>query len=556
MKPPDENENLELDHLRDELHELQRRVDALEHRAEPHAGLARETPAGLVPDLGIPIAPNAVPATGRAILGLAGAFLLRALAESGAVPRLLVVLAAILYAASWLVFSIRTRRRDSFAGNAYGVTAALIFAPLLWEATVRFQVLSSTASAGVLVAFLILGSALSWSIASGAVTTVTILSTLITAVALMVQTGDLVPFGAALLAIAAVIEILDLHAPQPMRVPAAVAADFAVWLLLYVMTRPTGLPEHYKPVSLAAALALGACLFLIYAASIVWRTVEAGRTVRVFEIAQSVVAFVLAAGGAIQLTRGSAAASIGALCAILCAACYFTAFLRFPDSLRNHRVFAAWGAALGLLACALILPGFELILIWSAAATLATLAGARSSHLTLSIHGAIYLIAAGLVSGLPGIFLNAFTGEVLQPAPAALWIMAAASVCCYAAWGRTPAKVSSVPALLAALSVAALLILVALPFVAGEPSASLLATARTLITCALAFAFAFLGSRTGRRELIWISYIAIGLGTIKLVMEDFRLSHPAALAVSLVCYGALLILVPKLSARPSAGRPR
>lgn len=536
MKLPHEDDHLELDDLRDELHRLEQRVDALEHRTEPQPALVAPLPPAPLPELGLALTPNAIPAAGRAILGLAGAFLLRALAETGSVPRLIVVFAAILYAATWLIFSVRTRRRDAFAGTAYGVTAALIFAPLLWEATIRFQVLTPVASAGILVAFLVLCSALSWSSSSGAVTTVTILSTLLTAVVLMVQTGDLVPFVAALLAIAALIEIVDLHAPQPMRIPVAIAANFAIFLMLFVLTRASA--PNYKPVSLAAALACLAFLFLINSLTIVWRTAKLRRTITVFEILQSVAAFVLAAGGALQLTHGADAASVGTLAALACAACYFTAFLRFPDAPRNHHVFAAWGTALGMLACLLILPTSELLVIWSIAAILATLAGPR-----LRIHGALYLLAAALISGLPAILVNAFTGDVLEPAPLALWIMAVSSVCCYAAFGRTPGKVSTLPALLSALSLAALLILI------GKPSLTLLATVRTLITCALALAFCFLGARTGRRELVWISYVAIALGTVKLVMEDFRQSSPAALALSLLCYGALLILIPKLSAK-------
>ena len=226
------------------------------------------------------------------------------------------------------------------------------------------------------------------------------------------------------------------------------------------------------------------------------------------------------------------------LAAIACAACYFTAFLRFsrraPQPSRLRR--------LGNRARNARLPPdpahIGTTLIWSIAAILATLAGPR-----LRIHGALYLLAAALISGLPAILVNAFTGNVLEPAPLALWIMAVSSLCCYAAFGRTPEKVSTLSALLAALSLAALLILI------GKPSLALLATVRTLITCALALAFCFLGARTGRRELVWISYVAIALGTIKLVMEDFRQSSPAALALSLLCYGALLILIPKLSAK-------
>jgi hypothetical protein len=169
-QPRHEDEHLELDHLREELHQLERRVDALEHRTEHHieqhnieqpteavpvlAGL----PAGL--DYTLPNASNAIPAAGRAVLGLAGAFLLRALAESGAMPILLVLLAAILYAATWLVFSVRTRQQDTFGSSIYGITAVLILAPLLWEGTLRFNVLPPVATAGILIAFQVLSSTL------------------------------------------------------------------------------------------------------------------------------------------------------------------------------------------------------------------------------------------------------------------------------------------------------------------------------------------------------------------------------------------------------------
>jgi hypothetical protein len=97
--------------------------------------------------------------------------------------------------------------------------------------------------------------------------------------------------------------------------------------------------------------------------------------------------------------------------------------------------------------------------------------------------------------------------------------------------------------------------LAAVPLIARNPTPSLLATARTMVTCALAFAFGFTGSRTRRRELVWISYVAIALGTVKLILEDFRQSHPGALAASLVGYGALLILVPKLNTKSSSISP-
>lgn len=552
MKP---HEDEELEHLRDEIHQLERRVEALEHSGAVHTEPITLVAAGAMaggPELGLP---NAVPIAGKAVLGLAGAYLLRALAESGFVPALLVVAAAILYAATWLFFSAKTHENDAIAGSTYGITAALILAPLLWEATVRFNVLPPPATAGILIAFMMLVSALSWSGNPGVVTSVTTLSTVVLAVALMLRTGDLVSFIAALLVIAAIVEAGACRGhggANKMRVPVALAADFAIWLLLYLLSRPGGLPQAYKPLGSATSLVLCALFFLIYAISIPWRAVVLRRTISIFEIAQCAAAFALAADGALQITQGEAAPSIGALSAIACAACYFTAFIRFADSpRRDHYVFAAWGAALGLVACALILPASLLTPLWSAAAVVATLAGARASQPTLGLHGAVYLLSAGLAASLPAAAVNAFAGSPLDPATPALWIMAVASACCYAAWGNKPARASLVAALLAGVSLGALLILVALPALFGQPTVSELATARTLVTCALALAFSFAGSRTGRRELVWIGYSAIALGSVKLLLEDFRQSHPAALAISLVCYGAMLIVVPRLAGKPA-----
>src|SRR5690348_5205568 len=196
-----------LEGLRNEIHELERRVEVLEHDALERSNGHRAEPAVLPaagsvavgPDFGLP---NAIPVAGRAILGLAGAYLLRALAESGAAPRLMVVAFAILYAAAWLVFSARAREPDAFTRATYVITASLMLAPLLWEATVRFEVLPPAATAGILIAFVMLGSVLAGSPKPGTITFVVTLSAVVTAVGLMVRTGDLVPFAAALLAIA------------------------------------------------------------------------------------------------------------------------------------------------------------------------------------------------------------------------------------------------------------------------------------------------------------------------------------------------------------------
>jgi len=566
MSPRQHDEHLEIEHLREELHELQRRVDALERgtssRPQPVPILAAAAPIAEV-ELPVASAPNAVPILGRAILGLAGAYLLRALAESSALPRLPVIGAAILYAFGWLVFSIWDMRRSTLAGTTYAVTASLILMPLLWEATVRFGALPAAAAASILLVFLVLslllpfvGSVESQAAAqSGSVAAVSAWATLLTAIVLMIQTGDLLPFELAVLAIVGVIEVGACvgHA-RNLRVPAAIAADFAIWVMLFVTTRPGGIPEHYKSISTGACVAFCGILFVIYSASIAWQTVTKRRSIMIAEIVQTATVFLLAAGGTLYLTQFKAAPAVGGLSALACAACYFAAFTRFGEApRRNHHVFAAWGVILGICACILILPPLELIVIWSAAAVLALLAGSRTHQPTLILHGNLYLVAAALASGLAARLLNAFTGTSLLPAEPALWIIVLSAACCYTAClfatAEISARASIFSALILAVSVASLLVLLLVPMVGGRNSPSFVATFRTLVTCGLALGLAFAGSRGKRRELIWISYAAIALGTIKLITEDFRTSHPAGLAVSLVFYGGLLILVPKLSSK-------
>lgn len=510
------DQHTELEELREELHKLERRVGYLEHRVEP---VPRLEPAPVLTTGPTPAPPRdfafpgAIRTAGRALLGLAGGFLLRALAQSNVAPTLLVVVVAMVYGFVWLFVAPRLRRDDRIAGTAYSITAALILIPLFWEATVRFKVLPPLATSLILVGYVLLSFMLPWS--GPTMTTISTLAALGAAIALMVQTGDLVPFAAALLAMAAVS-----HRGK-VGPAAALAADFGVWLVLYIATRPGGVPAGYQSISPIASLTLCFALIFIHAATIVRRTVLDSQTITVFEIVQLLIAFVLSAGGALVITDTKAAPAIGSLCAIGAALCYFTAFQRFSGSLRrNHHVYLSWGALLGLVACYLILPESLLMWTWSAAAIMARLAGIR-------VHAAIYLLAAALIS--------------MPPSTMALWVIATAAVCI--AIPRSNPWANLIPAAIATLAICTLVVHLA------APSPQILPTARTLVICAAALALALVGSRTGRAELVWISYTAVGLGALKLFAEDFRQSPPAALAVSLLCYGVLLILVPKLRPR-------
>ncbi len=96
------------------------------------------------------------------MLGIAGAYLLRAVAESTSLPRFMIAAIAIVYALSWLVASVRVPIEAWFASTVYAGTSALILAPMLWELTLRFNVMPAPAAAAILCIFVIAATALAW----------------------------------------------------------------------------------------------------------------------------------------------------------------------------------------------------------------------------------------------------------------------------------------------------------------------------------------------------------------------------------------------------------
>jgi hypothetical protein len=81
----------------------------------------------------------------------------------------------------------------------------------------------------------------------------------------------------------------------------------------------------------------------------------------------------------------------------------------------------------------------------------------------------------------------------------------------------------------------------------GELSASRSSMVRTVVTCVIALGLGYAGSRWNRVELGWVAYGAIGLGALKLVVEDLRFGSAGTLMVSLLFYGLILILLPRLT---------
>jgi hypothetical protein len=558
-----------LEQLSEQLRSLESRVAALEGRSvasstvEPNGStVALQRPPAPATWRGFPpfeTPSGAVSILGKAVLGIAGAYLLRALAESSAIPKLPVLLVAILYACFWMVWAARVHAASRFASSAYAVTSALILSPLLWESTVRFHVLSPAIAAAVTVAFVVFAIALAWREDLQLIPWVATLAAVTTAIALIIETHELVALTVAMLAVALITEVTAcLGHRLTLRAIPALGADFAVWLLVFILASET-IPEGYHSAAITTIADLCFLLLAIYTASIGIRSFVLGHPITTFEVGQAFVAFVLATYGVMRTTHGSLARPLGAAFLLLAAACYWGTLSRFANEsdARNRRVSATWAAGLLLTGSFQLFPANFQVPFLALAAAVATYLYTRTRKLSLGMHASFYLIAAVAVSTVPVYASDALAQEVAGMPDWLIWVILAGAAVCYALGSRGTEDERRrrmlwlIPAAVVSFTVTALAVvaIVHLASIYGSLNASILSMIRTAVICAVALALGSLGARGKHVELGWLAYVTVGLGTLKLFLEDLRFGNAASLVVSLFFYGLILVLLPRLTKR-------
>ena len=180
------------------VEELERRVAALEIGEETPAPQPAQEALSPRPAPLVSLSGGAFATVAKALLGFAGAYLLRALAESGSFPQSFGILAGLLYAVFWLVWSTRQESQDKFASTLYSCTATLIFAGIIWENTVHNPRLTPTWSAAFVALFSCIGIFLAWSRRLPPVASIVMVSGSVLPLALLIATHHLVPFTVAL----------------------------------------------------------------------------------------------------------------------------------------------------------------------------------------------------------------------------------------------------------------------------------------------------------------------------------------------------------------------
>lgn len=549
-----------------EVRDLERRVSGLEQRA----GMAAPVPAAASEP--IPAAPTelpafaeAVPVLGRALLGIAGAYLLRALTELGVLPRGAGVAAGIGYAVLWLWLAARSPKERGLAIAVNGLTSVVILAPLLWEATIRFQTASSWTIAAAVAGFSLIGQALSWRKRLAALSGIASGSAAFIAAVLLVATHDLEPFTMALLAIAGGVEFAACRdrAAGP-RWFVAGTADLAVLVISVLTTRKGGLPEGYAAASPWAALGAQSLLVIVYGASAVAQTLVRRRFFTGLEATQTAFAFFIGLGGAFQIAKAvGEGKSAVALFAILCGlACYAIAFAIFGRAQNlNLHVYATLAFLLVLGGTFALASGVILVTVWSAWVLGCCWTGWAIRQRVLRIHGAILLLIASLVSGA-----DVQPAAQLFGAGGAPVFSLASGIVAVAAFFSYLALLRAVEDRTVALAISANLAWVAVGLATcgliavwqgvmrfeskNVPGATLGTAALTLLAVAMAWG----GVKWRRKELIWLVYAFMIVAGAKLLLVDLHLDHTLPIVVSLLLYGGALTLLPQILRKGNAAR--
>jgi hypothetical protein len=544
-----------LEELTARLQSLERRVDALEHPSAPLiAPESVVSPAAVVSEgLSLAQSGSVLSVLAYALLGIAGAYVLRYIAESSSLPKLAIAAVAIVYALLWLVSAARAPAW--FSSAVYAGTSALILAPMLWELTLSFKVLPAQATAAILGAFVVTATALAWKRNRAPVYWMANATAAAAALALSIATHQFLPFLATLLLMALMCEYaVARNHPWSVRPFVAAAADLAIWALIFIYSSPRSTRMDYPALGMAGLLLPGCLLLLIYAVSVVVRTTLQGQRITVFETGQTIIAFLLASSSVLYYAPGWGAIVLGAVCLLFSIACYAAAFLLFSNAAasRNFHVYSAWAACLLLAGCLLCLPPFWLAACLALAALAATVSHSR---LTIKLHGLVFLLAAAIASGLMGYALHALTGTPPVCLTVSVCLVAGCAMICSAAGKRGSPEswmqklINLATAALAVFALAALLVEGLLRLVAlhWPPEAHHVAFIRTLVLCALALAQAKAGSRWRRVELTRIAYATLGLVAAKLLLEDLPLGHLEVIAAAIFLFAITLIAVPRLA---------
>jgi hypothetical protein len=505
---------------------------------------------------------------GRTLLVLAGAFVLRALTDSGRIPAWMGVGLGFTYAGIWIVMADRAGRAGQTLSAAfYAISVVIIGFPLLFEGATRFKLFSPLGAAAVLTALTAVALLLAARRGLQVLAWVVSLGGIATALALMASSGRLVPGSLYVILLGvATLWIGYVRDWTILRWPVAIVADL---LVVLVALHATDRASAEGP---GLALLVQAVLVACFLGSFTTRTLYMGRKVLPFEMVQTAAVITVGIGGAVwvAIRSGMGQVGFGVTSVVFGVASYAVAFAFVERRQKIKENFYFYTS----VAIVLLLAGTALVLREPARSlTLAILAlgfgflARRRQSRTIATHSAIYALGAAFGSDLLVRSATAiFVGSAVDWRPGAT-VVVVLFVIAGSAWMASRVARTNVleqlPPLLVYLALAVAVSGVAIawlaPFVTGtgaDSSPGALATLRTVALVATGVAVAWLGRQAALSEAGWLAYPLLGITGIKILLEDLSRGRPATLILAFACYGLGLIVVPRIRAAARVSAPR
>jgi len=544
------------------LADVVRRLDHLETSgaaAEPRARAAGAVPTVAIVEASVGSF-DVLSLIGRTLIVLGGAFLLRALTDSGQLRPALGISLGMVYAVVWYGAADRAAGSGRPASSLFhGIAAVVISLPLVWEAATRFAWLGPVASAaavGLLTSIALVVAARHRLQSLAGVGTV---GAVVIALGLAVAMDHMASFAVLAIALGLAAWMLGESRLEWnwLRWPtAAGAALLAVGLTARTLADP---PRE----ALAAAVLAHALFAAAYLAAVAWRTLGRARPVRPFEIAMTAIAVGIGLGSALAETAAAGATAaflvVGLAIVLASALAYGLAAAivrRRQGRGLNYVFYTSLALVLLIIGCGALFDGATLAMIVAALGVLATALGSRATLPTFTLHGSILASTAAVVAGLlPAASVWLGTGGIWPGLSGPAWIALAAITACLpiprpTTWDPPAVLATAGRFLLAGVFVvvAGTTVLVVVgPALAGTPSdAGALASVKTVVLAAAAVLLALTSRWPRLSEFDRFVYPVLVIGGLKLVLEDFRVSDPSTLFVALAAYGAALVLGPRL----------
>ncbi len=492
---------------------------------------------------------------GRTLIVLGGAFLLRAITESGVVPAAAGVLLGLAYAITWMIVGLRPAVSRSSAAY-HGVAAVLAAYPLIFEATRKFDVFEAWSSVLVLVVVSVLWVLLTWRKRLYGLAWLATLGAMGTTVLLMAETSSMVPFVwyTAGLGVTTLWMGYQLRW-YALRWPVAAFLDAMLLLMAFLVVTDRLIIEPLL------ALFTAAVAFTGYLISFVVRNLIRERNVVLFDVAQMMGALVCGLGGALWVAEAKALAVPFALSVLLLAAlCYGASFIFIPRhavSPGSFFFYSTLALVLVLGAAAFITEGLPSSILWSGLALTAAYFAGRYEKPVLAMHCGIYLVAgvigAGLVqAGFRVLALPAGTDWSVAWESAIL-ILAASAITAgihpierkgsFSVWNTAKLGILLVfgwtcsTLLMAALGSA---------LHGTDINAGIVAFERTAILSGLTIAAAWVARYRFLAPGRQAANILMIVLAMKLLWDDLRVGNPATMFLSFACVGTAMILATKL----------